>query len=217
MQRLEQKYRPTRIDEFVGLEKPKRIFTNLLRRPRPCALLCEGPTGVGKTAMGLAFAAELPASLIHVPAGEFTVDRVREITREVHDYHPPVGKFWLVLADEFDQASNAAQVTMLSNIDGTTGLHMSVGGHSEAGDEPPVIWILTSNNVENLERRLVGRCLPVAFSNYGVAAAFADRLRDIWRVEAPGAEEPNFQRVVKEANNSMREALNRLDLLLLEA
>lgn len=52
MQRLEQKYRPRTIESFCGLEKPKRIFTNLLRRPRPCALLCEGPTGVGKTGDG---------------------------------------------------------------------------------------------------------------------------------------------------------------------
>jgi DNA polymerase III delta prime subunit len=217
MQRLEQKYRPTTISAFVGLDKPKRIFSNLLRRPRPCALLCEGPTGVGKTAMGLAFAAELPGSLIHIPAGEFTVDRVREITREVHDYHPPVGKFWVALADEFDQASSTAQVAMLSNIDGTTGLHAAIGGHSEAGDEPNVIWILTTNCIENLERRLVGRCLNVPFSNYGVAQAFADRLRAIWQAEALGAPEPNYARIVKEANNSMRESLNRLDLMLLEA
>src|SRR5208282_1639267 len=195
MERLEQKYRPRSISAFVGLEKPKRIFTNLLRRPRPCALLCEGPTGVGKTALALAFAEELPASLIHVPAKEFTVDRVREITREVRDYRPARGAWWEVLVDEFDTASIDAQEAMLSNVDGTSKLHDEVGGHAVELDEPPVIWILTTNNAENLERRLVGRCLPVSFSNYGVAAAFADRLREIWNIEAPGAEEPNFGRI----------------------
>ena len=217
MERLEQKWRPRKIEAFVGLEKPKRIFTNLLRRPRPCALLCEGETGLGKTAFGLAFADELPGSLIHVPAKEFTMDRIREIRREIHDYNPSRGVWWVILVDEVDQSSNDAQVSILSDIDGTASLHKEVGGHSVEKDEPQAVWIFTTNHKDDLEPRFIGRCLPIQFSKYGLAAAFADRLRTIWKSEAPDTQEPNYERIVKECNGNIRAAINRLDLLLLEA
>ena len=60
---LVEKYQPRRIEDFIGLEGPKRLFANLLKTPRPVAVLLVGPPGCGKTTLGMAFADELPGTL----------------------------------------------------------------------------------------------------------------------------------------------------------
>jgi hypothetical protein len=40
-------------------------------------------------------------------------------------------------------------------------------------------------------------------------------LKRIWKAEAGDAAEPNYPRIVKESNNNVREALNRLETLFL--
>src|SRR2546429_7736061 len=63
---LVEKYQPRRIEDFIGLEGPKRLFGNLLKAPRPVAVLLVGPPGCGKTTLGLAFADPLPGALHHI-------------------------------------------------------------------------------------------------------------------------------------------------------
>ena len=53
---LTEKYQPRKIEDFIGLEGPKRLFANLLKAPRPVAVLLVGPPGSGKTSMAMAFA-----------------------------------------------------------------------------------------------------------------------------------------------------------------
>jgi replication-associated recombination protein RarA len=55
-QPLSEKYRPKRIAEFVGLEKPKRIALKLAANPYPSAWLFVGPSGTGKTTLALSIA-----------------------------------------------------------------------------------------------------------------------------------------------------------------
>ena len=45
------KYQPRKVEDFIGLEGPKRLFGNLLKAPRPVAILLVGPPGSGKTSM----------------------------------------------------------------------------------------------------------------------------------------------------------------------
>jgi hypothetical protein len=40
---LVEKYQPRRMADFIGLEGPKRVFENLLKAPRPVAVLLVGP------------------------------------------------------------------------------------------------------------------------------------------------------------------------------
>src|ERR1017187_8111570 len=63
---LVEKYQPRKIEDFVGLEGPKRLFANLLNVPRPMAVLLVGPAGCGKTTLAMAFAEQLPGTLHHV-------------------------------------------------------------------------------------------------------------------------------------------------------
>ena len=65
---LTEKYQPRKIEDFIGLEGPKRLFGNLLKAPRPVAvLLVDGP-GCGKSTLAMAFAEQLPGTLCTISA-----------------------------------------------------------------------------------------------------------------------------------------------------
>jgi DNA polymerase III delta prime subunit len=111
----------------------------------------------------------------------------------------------LVLVDEADQMTTAAQLFLLSKLDGTAAL-------------PNTIWIFTCNATERLQDRFLSRVKPVEFSSYGIAGEAAALLERIWDENAPSsAARPNFGRIVKDANNNVREALMRLETELMLA
>jgi DNA polymerase III gamma/tau subunit len=60
-QSLPEKYRPVRIADFIGLERPKKILSAFCKRPAPGAWLFGGPSGMGKSTMAMALASELAA------------------------------------------------------------------------------------------------------------------------------------------------------------
>jgi replication-associated recombination protein RarA len=121
---LSEKYRPQRIQDFVGLDKAKRIVAAFIAKPYQSAWLFVGASGTGKTTMALALAAEIPAELHHIPARECTLEAVQDVCRRCHysprqpDNWQPV-RFHVVLIDEADQMSNAAQLALLSKLDST--------------------------------------------------------------------------------------------------
>jgi DNA polymerase III delta prime subunit len=104
----------------------------------------------------------------------------------------------LILVDEADQMSAAAQLFLLSKLDSTA-------------FPPNTIFIFTCNSTAGLEARFLSRCGIVEFSNYGIAKDAAALLELVWQSEA-GEEiaAPNFTRIVKEANNNIRAALMKL-------
>ncbi|MGC2226955.1 MAG: AAA family ATPase [Candidatus Sulfotelmatobacter sp.] len=201
-QPLAEKYRPQRIQDFVGLDKAKRIVANFVAKPYPSAWLFVGPSGTGKTTMGLALAAEMPAELHHIPAKECTLEAVQEVCRKCHysprsDEWKPV-RFHVVLIDEADQMSNAAQLALLSKLDATA-------------FPPNTIFVFTCNGTDNLEKRFLSRCRTIEFSSYGMANEIAGLLSAIWDKETDNpVDRPNFQRIVKDAKNNVRDALMSL-------
>lgn len=209
-QPLSEKYRPQRIQDFVGLDKAKRILTKLAVNPYSSAWIFLGGSGLGKTSMGLALAAEMPAELHHIPAKECTLEMVQEVCRQCY-YSPrqpddwkPV-RFHIVLVDEADQMSNAAQLALLSKLDATA-------------FPPNTIFIFTCNAVENLEKRFLSRCRMIEFSNYGLAGEISSLLANIWDRETDNpVERPNFQRITKDACGNIRDALMTLEVEILSA
>jgi replication-associated recombination protein RarA len=207
---LSEKYRPQRISDFAGLDKPKRIFANLAANPKQCALLCMAPSGTGKTTMALALANEMPAELHHIASKECTLETVRDIARQCHtmprmynDWSP--AKMHLVLVDEADQMSPAAQLAFLSILDATS-------------FPPNTIFVFTCNSTANLEDRFLSRCLKVEFSSYGMAAPISELLQRVWAAEVPNNSTfPNFQRIVKDACNNVRDALMSLETEIMAA
>ena len=111
----------------------------------------------------------------------------------------------LILIDEADQMTAAAQLFLLSKLDGTAAL-------------PNTIWIFTCNATDRLQDRFLSRVKQVEFSSYGIAAEATALLERIWDENAPGtAAKPNFARLVKENNNNVRAALMALELELMVA
>ena len=201
-QSLAEKYRPHRVAEFIGLEKPRKILSRLVAQPFASAWLFVGPSGTGKTSLALAIAAEINAELIHIPSQHCTVAELEESLR-MTQYVPMAGKrFWLVLVDEADAMSDKAQLALLSKLDAT-------------GMRDNTIFVFTCNDTQRLESRFLSRCKVLEFSSYGLNGQLIELLRRVWNAEASGAPEPNFAAMTKGIGNNVREALQRLELEVL--
>jgi DNA polymerase III gamma/tau subunit len=198
-QSLTEKYKPQTLAEFVGLDKQRKILGKLAANPRPCGLLFIGPSGTGKTTSAYAFARALGAEVHHVGSQDCTVDRLREVCR-MCQYVPLSGGWHVVICDEADLMSSAAQNYLLSKMDGTEAV-------------PQTIFVFTCNTLDRLEERFISRCLRLPdFNSYGAGEAIADLLARVWDVEANGAPIPNLKKL---ACGNVRESLQRLETELL--
>jgi replication-associated recombination protein RarA len=198
---LAEKYRPRAIAEFIGLDKPKRILSKFATNPYQSAWIFIGPPGTGKTTIALALAEMLRAEVHHIPSQQCNVANVEDVMRQCW-YVPVSGGFHVVLVDEADKMSNAAQLHFLSKLDATA-------------FPPQTIFVFTCNTTDGLEVRFLSRTRQIEFSSYGLASEATRLLESIWLREANGAPTPNFARIVKESSNNVRDALMSLETELL--
>ena len=196
------RYRPHSLAEFVGLDKVKKVLTNFASKPFPnAAFLFVGPSGVGKTSAGIALCEMLRGELHHVPSQQCNVANVDDVVRQCH-YVPKNATFHVVLVDESDQMTKAAQLALLSKLDATA-------------FPPSTVFIFTCNSTDGLEPRFLSRCMELQFQSHGIAAEAAKLLEFIWNAEGEGAEKPNFLRIVQSSKNNVRDAVNSLQVELL--
>jgi energy-coupling factor transporter ATP-binding protein EcfA2 len=215
---LVEKYQPRRMADFIGLEGPKRVFENLLKAPRPVAVLLVGPPGCGKTTLAMAFADELPGTLHHVSSQKCDVAALDRLT-DLLAYYPSRGRFHVVKVDEADQMTDKAQLQLLSKLDSTGWLKPVFGGGFERGPAPPVIWVFTANGKgangttppSTFEPRFLSRCLVVACERPEVAET-AQFLRRIWSLE--GGDVSADPSTLAEGCDGVRDALTKLEVAL---
>lgn len=199
---LSERYRPQRIAEFSGLAEPKRILSGFASNPRNCGFLFVGPAGTGKTSMGFALAREISGFVHHVRAQKCTVDEVERVAFSCHYFAPEGYKRHVILVDEADLMSPAAQNAILSYLDGTNTI-------------PDTVWIFTCNGTERFAERFLSRNRVLNFSTYAIQADAALLLESVWNREAAeSVPRPNFARIIKDANGNVREALATLEMRL---
>jgi replication-associated recombination protein RarA len=199
---LVEEFRPVWIQDFVGLEKQKRVLTALVKAPRQCNLLLKGPSGTGKTSIAIATANEMLAQLWTIGAGDCKIEKLQEVIAHCN-YIPKRGLngFHFVLCDEIETASPAARAYLLSRMDSSNPV-------------PNTIFCFTSNETE-LEEKFESRCIKLNFNSYNSADGIVALLSRIWKIKAPvTAEEPNLKKL---ACGNVRESLQRLEVALLSA
>jgi replication factor C subunit 2/4 len=209
-QPLSERYAPAAIGDFVGLEKPRKILAKFAEAPYPSAWIFVGPSGTGKTTMALAMCKAIAGELHHIPSQNCDLAAVEHVTHQCH-YYPRMldsstpARFHLVLVDEADKMSNAAQLAFLSKLDGTA-------------FPPNTVFVFTCNAVDRLEDRFLSRCRRIDFSSYGMAEGIQGLLARIWDQETDNpTERPNFARIAKESNNNVRDALMTLEVQIMGA
>lgn len=209
-QPLAERYQPQTIDEFVGLEKPRKILSNFVRNPYPSAWLFVGPSGVGKTSMALAMCRAVGGELHHIASQACDLATVKAVSDLCH-YYPRIfesgqpGRFHFIVCDECDKMSYPAQLAWLSKLDATAPL-------------PNTVLCFTCNSTDSLEARFLSRCRRVDFSSYGLSEGIAGLLQRVWDAETGNnPERPNFARLAKDSANNVRDSLMALEVELLSA
>jgi len=197
---LTEKYQPTTLDSFVGLDKPKAIFSKFVQAPYPSAWLFVGNSGVGKTTFALSLANTLGAEVHHIGSQRATVSEIEAVVKNCW-YAPHGGKFHCCILDEADKMSNAAQLLLLSKLDATACV-------------PNTIWIFTCNTVDGLEPRFLSRTHQIAFQSHGLSEGIARLLERVWKSETD-APCPDVAKIVKASANNVRDSLMRLETELL--
>jgi replication-associated recombination protein RarA len=201
---LSEKYRPHSLRDFVGLDKPKRVLAKFADSPFPnAAFLFVGPSGTGKTSMGLALCEAIRGELHHIPSQSCNVANVEDVVRQCH-YVPRNNTLHVVLVDEADQMSSAAQLCFLSKLDGTQ-------------FPPQTVFVFTANDTAKLQDRFLSRCMVLNFSTQGLAKPTAELLERIWKAETGDTvtDSPNFLRMVQDSKNNVRDAVNSLQVEIL--
>lgn len=201
-QSLSEKYRPQTIDAFVGLEKPKKILSRFVAKPYPSAWLFVGPSGVGKTSMAQAMCSEIKGELHHIPSQKCTAQAIDDVCRICHYLPFSPGGLHVVLIDEADRMTPAAQLALLSKLDATA-------------FPPNTVFVFTCNSTDGLEPRFLSRCRVIEFSSYGMASEIAAYLYRVWHAEGGNGNAPDLVRLAKDSRNNVRDCLMNLETELM--
>lgn len=211
---LSQKYRPRSFSDFAG---NPRVVTQCERLIQAGiggkAILLTGATGIGKTSAAYLLAESIadPLYIEERVGRDLTPRSVDELERQSHLYGGGKGGRAFII-NEIHGMSRAVVEKLLDVLE-------HIPRH--------VCWVLTTSK-DGAERLfedqidagpLTDRCIGIRLTNQSLSGPFAKRLVAIARAEGMlnGHSDEHYERhalrIVKDAGNSMRAAIQRLEEL----
>lgn len=212
---LDTKYRPKSLAECIGHTSAVTTLRGYLKSGRPPSLLMiTGPTSVGKTTLGRAFAADLngldaqgePNDYFEADGGQYrTKEELQALVRS-SKFLPQVGKYRIILIDEFQYVlGNAQAVPVLL----------------KEFEEPSkqTIWIICSMDPSKFStdkngKAILTRAVQLPLSKHSDDELFKQGVR-IVKGERTKAITPDLLRkVVKESQGEMRTLAHYIDSII---
>lgn len=195
---LSDTYRPATLGAMVGNPRPRAILNALCSKPVPSAWLLEGPSGIGKTTAALCVAGALgsPLDVLQINGQDMNSDKVRELAETVRLASWRPNGWRVVIIDEADRMSEAAQVLWLSLLE-------NLGR---------CVVIFTSNEKSDFEPRFLSRLKVLHYTTQGMAPAGAAYLQSVAAREGFPLDERTATKLMREAGNNLRAALQALEL-----
>ena len=202
---LYERYRPQTWDTFIGQEKAVRRVRRIVERPSfngDCFWIA-GPSGTGKTSMAWIIARQFadPFDIVELDGEACTIDAVRKAS-DLMQYTTLSGRYRAWIVNEAQAMTGRAVQAWLTVLDKL----------------PPRVLVIftTTEDSADLFGQFDGpfrsRCKSIAFTNQGLAPAFAKRAREIARTEGmDGKPEAAYLRLVQQSRNNMRAVLQEID------
>lgn len=201
MRNLAAIYRPTRLDDVVGQENPKRVLRNHLQAKPKSGYLFVGSAGTGKTTCARIFAHELNGTnnIYEINAADNTgVEGVRKIISDAR--HKPIGtKYKIFILDECHMLTVQAWNALLKLV-----------------EEPPetVVLLFCTTDPRKIPNTITSRVLRLDFSRIDVDDV-AGRLAWILEQEGiTGVDREPLRYIAQLANGGIRDAITMMDKVL---
>ena len=203
--KLHEKHRPTEYSALVGQDAAVKRLRRIVERDGfdGDAFWIAGPSGTGKTSLAWIIARQFADSLdiIELDGEACSIDAVRKAA-DLMQYSTLSGRFRVWIVNEAQAMTNRAVQAWLTVLDKLPARVL-------------VIFTTTEDSADlfgKFDGPFRSRCKTIAFTNQGLAPAFAKRAREIADAEGlNGKPESAYLRLVQQCRNNMRAVLQELD------